>query len=166
MIERRALVAGMVATAFALATRVGRAGSDEDRVLERLFAATRALVLKYYPDAQTGRTKHTIHFEVRTRRFMIHEPLRTGEWQDAREIVGPQRGGVVGNMELRAGKYPGAAMVPQDFDKRYFTLKVMAPYSEARDAHLYTHLLYPGDANPLFLSEFTDLVTRFTEYLN
>jgi hypothetical protein len=56
-------------------------------------------------------------------------------------------------------------VVPQAFDKRYFTLKVMAPYSEARDAHLYTHLLYPADVNRLFLSEFTDLVTRFTDTL-
>jgi hypothetical protein len=167
MIQRRVFVAGMVATAFVPTARVGRAGgSAEDRLLERLFAATKALVLKYYPDAQTELTGHTIHFEVRTRRFMIHEPLRTGDWQDAREIVGPQRGGVIGNMELRSGKYPGAAMVPQAFDKRYFTLQVMAPYSEARGAHLYTHLLYPGDANRLFLSEFTDLVTRFTEYLD
>ena len=167
MIERRALVAEMIATTFVAAARVGRArGSDEVRLLDRLFAATRALVLKYYPDAKTELSKQTIHFEVRTRRFMIHEPLRTGEWQDAREIVGPQRGGVVGDMELREGKYPGAAVVPQAFDKRYFTLQVMAPYSEERDAHLYTRLLYPADANGVFLSEFADLVTRFTEYLH
>src|SRR5438034_7173328 len=76
----------------------------------------------------------------------VHEPLKTGEWQDARETIGPQRGGVVGNMELRTGKYLGAAAVPQAFDKRYFTLQVMAPY--------------------FFLSEFTDLVTRFAEYFN
>jgi len=69
-------------------------------------------------------------------------------------------------MELRSGKYLGAAMVPQTFDKRYFTLLVMAPYSNARDAHLYTHLSYPADASKIFLSEFTDLVTRFAEYLN
>jgi hypothetical protein len=56
--------------------------------------------------------------------------------------------------------------VPQAFDKRYFTLLVMAPYSDARDAHLYTHLLYPADVSRVFVSEFTDLVTRFTEYLN
>ena len=80
---------------------------------------------------------------------MVHEPLKTGEWQDA-----------------RTGKYLGAAAVPQAFDKRYFTLQVMAPYSEARDVHLYTHLLYPADASKVFLSEFTDLVTRFAEYLN
>ena len=78
--------------------------------------------------------------------MIVHEPLKTGEWQDARETIGPQRGGVVGNMELRTGKYLGAAAVPQAFDKRYFTLQVMAP--------------------DFFLSEFTDLVTRFAEYLN
>jgi len=77
---------------------------------------------------------------------IVHEPLKTGEWQHARETIGPQRGGVVGNMELRTGKYLGAAAVPQAFDKRYFTLQVMAPY--------------------FFLSEFTDLVTRFAEYLH
>jgi len=164
--HRRAFVAGMAATMFVPAARVGHArGSDEVRPLERLYAQTRALVLKYYPDAKTEVTKHTIHFEARTRRFMVHEPLKTGEWQDARETIGPQRGGVVGNMELRTGKYLGAAAVPQAFDKRYFTLQVMAPYSEARDVHLYTHLLYPADASKVFLSEFTDLVTRFAEYL-
>jgi hypothetical protein len=63
-------------------------------------------------------------------------------------------------------KYLGAAVVPQAFDKRYFTLLVMAPYSEVRDVHLYTHLLYPANASKVFLSEFTDLVTRFAEYLD
>ena len=167
MIQRRAFLAAAVGMAVVTVGRVGRAGgSDDGRLLQRFFTATRALVLKYYPDAQTELTNHRIHFEARTRRFMIHEPLKTGEWQDAREIVGPQRGGVVGNMELRAGRYPGAAMVPQAFDKRYFTLQVMAPYSQARDAHLYTHLLYPADANGVFLADFIDLVTRFAEYLN
>ena len=140
--------------------------SDEDRRLARLYMMTTTLVLKYYPDAKTDLRGHSIHFEARTRHFMVHEPLKTGEWQDAHETIGPQRGGVVGDMELRSGKYLGAATVPQAFDKRYFTLLVMAPYSDARDAHLYTHLLYPADVSQVFLSEFTDLVTRFMEYLN
>ena len=166
MMHRRTFLTGMAAAVLpALGT--GRAGgSDDPRALERLFVATRGLVLTYYPDARTVLTRHAIHFEARTRRFMIHEPLKTGEWQDAREIVGPQRGGVVGHMELRAGIYRGAAAVPQAFDKRYFTLHVMAPYSAARDAHLYTHLLYPADANRVFLSAFADLVARFTDYLD
>ncbi len=164
--DRRAFVAAM-ASMFVRVAGVGLARtSDEDRPLARLYTMTTALVLKYYPDAKTELTQHTIRFEARTRRFMVHEQLKTGEWQDAHETIGPQRGGVVGNMELRPGKYLGAAVVPQAFDKRYYTLLVLAPYSHASDAHLYTHLLYPGDASKVFLSEFTDLVTRFAEYLN
>src|SRR5262249_56752845 len=108
--------------------------SDEDHRLEKLYSMTTTLVLKHYPDAKTELRQHTIHFEAGTRRFMVHEQLKTGEWQDAHETIGPQRGGVVGDMELRSGKYLGAAVVPQAFDKRYFTLLVMAPYSDARDA--------------------------------
>jgi len=164
--QRRTFAVGLAATLFA-AFGVGRArASDEDRVLERLYAMIAALVLKYYPDAKTDLTKRTIRFEAHVRRFMIHEQLKTGEWQDAHEMIGPQRGGVVGNIELRDGRYLGAAAAPQTFDKRYFLLLVMAPYSEARNVHLYTHLLYPADASRIFLSEFSDLVTHFADYLN
>ena len=161
--DRRAFVTAVASMIAAIG--LARA-SDEDHRLDRLYRMTTTLVLKYYPDAKTEFKQHTIHFEARARPFMVHEQLKTGEWQDARETIGPQRGGVVGDMELRSGKYLGAAVVPQAFDKRYFTLLVMAPYSDARDAHLYTHLLYPADVSRVFLSEFTDLVTRFVEYLN
>jgi hypothetical protein len=165
LMERRMVVAGLAAMVFAPIVRVDHTCASNQDPLERLYAVTAALVSKYYPDAKMELTRQRIHFEARTRRFMVHEQLKTGEWQDAHETVGPQRGGVVGNMDLRSGKFPGAAAVPQSFDKRYFTLLVMAPYSEARDAHLYTHLLYPADVSKVFLSEFTDLVTRFAEYL-
>jgi len=166
-VNRRAFIAGMATTAAVPIVGVSRArGSDEVRPLERLYEQIKVAVAKYYPDANTELTKDTIHFQTRARRFMIHEQLRTGEWQDARETIGPQRGGVVGNMELRAGQYLGPAVLPQAFDKRYFTLLVMAPYSTARNVHLYTHLLYPADVSKMFLSEFTNLVTRFAEYLD
>ena len=134
--QRRAFAVGLMAPLFAM-IGIGRArASDDERVLERLSGMITALVRKYYPDAKTDLTKRTIHFEAHVRRFMIHEQLKTGEWQDAHEMIGPQRGGVVGNIELRNGKYLGAAAVPQTFDKRYFLLLVMAPYSDARDVHL------------------------------
>ena len=163
--NRRAFVTAMTSMLVSIAGVDAARASDEDHRLDRLYSMTTTLVLKYYPDAKTELRQQTIHFESRTRRFMIHEQLKTGEWQDAHETIGPQRGGVVGDMELRSGKYLGAAAVPQAFDKRYFTLLVMAPYSDARDAHLYTQLLYPADASKVFLSEFTDLVAHFAEHL-
>src|SRR5262249_11512836 len=165
VIARRTFLTAMTAM-FAPVVSVSLAHADEGRVLDRLYARTKTLVLKYYPDARIELTTRTIHFESHARRFMVHEQLKTGEWQDAHETVGPQRGGVVGKMNLRSGKYLGAAAVPQAFDKRYFTLLGMAPYSEVRDVHLYTNRLYPAQPSTVFLSEFADLVTRFVEYLD
>lgn len=166
-IPRRAFVATIAATLLAPGTWPGHArGEEAERVLARLHRITTALVLNYYPDAKTELGQNAIRFQARTRRFMLHEQLKTGEWQDAYETIGPQRGGVVGTMELRTGAYLGAAVVPQAFDKRYFTVLVMAPYSAARNAHLYTHLSHPTDVRSAFLSEFTDVVNRFADYLD
>ncbi len=139
--DRRAFVTAM-------ASMVAGGGlahaSDEERRLDRLYRVTTALVLRYYPHAKTELSQHTIHFESGTRRFMMHEQLKTGEWQDAHETTGAQRGGVVGDMELRAGKYLGAAVVPRPFDKRAFPPLVMAPSSGSPDAHLPPHLPSPA----------------------
>ncbi len=68
-------------------------------------------------------------------------------------------------MSLRKGRYMGAAIVPQTFDKRYLQLLVMAPYSLKHDAHLYVHLSYPANARPDFLMEFTGLANDFEPHL-
>jgi hypothetical protein len=49
-------------------------------------------------------------------------------------------------------------VVPQTFDKRYFRVLLLAPYSPKRDAHLIVHLAYPRDVHPEFLKQFTELV--------
>jgi hypothetical protein len=121
--------------------------------------------MKYYPKAKVNLKDQTIHFEFNTRRFMIHEPLLTGEWQDAHEVTGPQKGGIHGEIELRAGEYGGMAVVPQSFDKRYFTVLLMAPYSKKLDHHLYIHLKYPGDVHKEFLKEFERLVEGFEKHV-
>jgi len=104
---------------------------------------------------------NAIHFEYNTRVFLVHEPLKTGEWQDARDVRGPDRGGIRCDIELRRGRYLGAAVVPKTFDKRYFKLWVAAPYSASRDQHLYVHLYYPADVRTEFLETFSAVVEGF-----
>ena len=122
--------------------------------LEKLFART-------YPAATPCRLEDSFHFEYDTRVFLVHEQLKTGEWQDAFEVRGPKPGGILCDITLQKGPYPGAAVVPQAFDKRYFTLLVMAPESPERDAHLYVRLLYPPNVSADFLRDFTKLVDGF-----
>lgn len=130
---------------------------------ETLFKDVRKLVLKHYPKASISMKDETIHVEYNTRKYMIHEPLLTGEWQDAHEEVGPQKGGVYADIELRPGTYRGMAVVPQSFDKRYFTLLLLAPYSKKLDHHLYVHLKYPRDVSKEFLDEFRALTDNFAK---
>jgi hypothetical protein len=134
--------------------------------IKPLLEEVRKLVEKHYPKAKVTQKGQTIHFEFNTRKFMIHEPLLTGEWQDAHEEAGPQQNGIYGDIELRAGEYVGMAKTPQSFDKRYFTLLLMAPYSKKLDHHLYVHLKYPRDAPRDFLKEFERLVDGFEKHVS
>jgi len=124
----------------------------------------RRLVKKYYPKASSHVLVSAIHFEQDTRIFVVHEPLKTGEWQDPRKQRGPKKSGILGRIELRQGKYLGAAVAPHSFDKRYFSVLFLAPYSSKCDCHLYTHLSYPQDVDKRFLSEFRSLVDEFERH--
>jgi len=141
------------------------AGNTETPDLKPFAEEMRQLILQHYPKATVEVKGQSIHFEFNTRTFMIHEPLMTGQWQDARPEVGPQPGGSCGDITLEKGKYLGQAAVPQTFDKRYFVLLVMAPYSEKLDHHLYAHLASPHDAPEEFLAEFQNLVNNFESYI-
>lgn len=133
--------------------------------LKPLKREVQKLVEKYYPKAKVTLKDDTIWFEFNTRKFMIHEPLLTGEWQDAFEEIGPQKGGIVGSIELRAGEYGGMAAVPQSFDKHYFVVLLTAPHSKKLNHHLLVHLKYPRDASKEFLKEFNHLVDGFDKYV-
>jgi hypothetical protein len=133
--------------------------------LKPLLKEVHKVVEKHYPKATVTLKDQTIHFEFNTRKFMIHEPTLTGEWQDAHEEPGPQKGGIYADIELRAGQYMGMATVPQSFDKRYFTLLLRAPHSRKLDHHLYIHLKYPRDMPKDFLKEFERLVDAFEKHV-
>lgn len=160
---RRAFLCLVVVSVAVLAPRIlyiERALAVE-QPFQQVYSQLDVLFRRYYPHVKAEASSDRIHFEHNTRIFLIHEPLRTGEWQDAREVRGPNRGGILCDIELRKGKYLGAAAVPQTFDKRYFRLSVAAPYSVSRDEHLYVRLSYPADAKVEFLEQFSTVVNGF-----
>src|SRR5262249_35467062 len=155
----------LLATLLLIVLVLPASGANEEApqnpALKRLYSDFRTLFRKHYPAVTSHLLKDEMHFESDTRVFIVPEPLRTGEWQDPWETRGPKPGGILCEMSLRNGRYMGAAVVPQTFDKRYFRLLVMAPYSVKYDAHLYVHLSYPGDVRPHFLAGFHGLVNHF-----
>lgn len=150
-----------------LLTLAGEAAAQEPRKpdLKPLLEPVRKVVQKYYPKAQVTLKDDTIHFEFNTRKFMIHNPTLTGEWQDAYEEPGPQKGGIHGEIEIRPGEYGGMAALPQTFNKHYFSLLMTAPHSKKLDCHLMVYLKYPRDVPKAFLEEFQTLVNGFEKHV-
>lgn len=133
--------------------------------LKPFYLEMRGIFRRYYPKATSHLLKDTIHFEDETRLFIVHEGLKTGEWQDPWEERGPKSGGILCDITLQQGRYHGAAGVPQTFDKRYFKVLLLAPYSSQEDVHLAVRLAYPRDVSDGFLTQFTELANDFGEYL-
>lgn len=131
-----------------------------------LYQEVRQLARRYYPEATSHQLNDKIHFEYKTRVFIVHEPLLSGEWQDPWEDRGPERGGIHCDMALVRGAYQGQAAVPQSFDKRYFTLLLTAPYSKELNAHLLTHLKYPRNVPDGLLKELDELLNNFHRFIS
>jgi hypothetical protein len=142
-----------------------RRAQASDYDLKDFYRQIQSLVKQHYKKATFHRLNGKIHFEYSTRIFLLHNPWKNGEWQDPHEERGPTQRGIYCDIEIRRGKYWGAAMVPQTFDKRYFMLALFAPYSERLDAHMYVHLKYPSRASDDFLNELTSLINNFEKYV-
>ena len=156
------LLVGALLSACGAAT-IRESGEQPSPVppFERLCSDVEELFARYYPAATSRRLEDGIHFDHGTRMFLVHEPRKRGEWQDAFEMLGPNRGGILCDITLQPGTYEGAAEVPQTFDKRYFKILMMAPDAPGHEAHLDVRLSYPADASADFLRQFRRLVDDF-----
>lgn len=134
--------------------------------LSKFSAKLSDCVRSFYPKASIDTQPRAIHFEFNTRKFFVHHALKTGEWQDAREEKGPNRGGILGDIQLQSGPYAGAACVPQTFDFRYYKVLVLAPDSKKHNCHLHARLFYPANAPAAFLSQYEQLIEGFEKYLH
>lgn len=140
-----------------------KAGDEAPQAVNLVYDRAEALLKRYYPGISIQRTEGRFVANYDTRKFMIHHALKTGEWQEAREQEGPNRGGVICSIQSQKGRWGGAAVVPQTFNSRYFESLLMAPYSKALDRHLVVHLDYPDSAKPEFLKELQTLISAFAE---
>lgn len=133
--------------------------------LRRLAREVERVGRQAYPKAACVVSGDRIYFEFDARDFMVHEPLKTGEWQEAVIERGPKRHGIVGDIELFKGAYNGAAELPQTLDKRYFTLAVSAPYSKQLDAHLHVGVKYPAEVPAGFKAQLEQVLNDFESYV-
>lgn len=145
-------------------------GADADSLqnpaLKRFYSELQTVFRRHYPNVTSHLLKDKIHFEQDTRVFIMHESLMTGEWQDPFEERGPKPGGILCEIRLEKGRYEGQAVVPQTFDKRYFKVLLMAPYSPKHDTHLWVNISYPQRVSADFLKEFAEMVDHYEKYMD
>lgn len=132
--------------------------------LSDFYASLRTVFAKHYPTATVTARDQSMTFEHDTRIFLIHDAFKTGEWQDATEQRGPKKSGIYCQIVAQSGPYKGAAAVPQTFDKRYFSVLLLAPYSKRLNHHLHVRLSYPAGASKEFLQEFAEAINTFEGY--
>ena len=133
--------------------------------LETFGAALEKLVAQEYPGAKAAVTQDSIDIAHQTRKFMIHLPLMTGEWQEAVAVEGPDRHGIMLHIEIHASPYDGQAVAPQVFNRRYFQSLLLAPEDKQCGCYLHATLNYPDDAKPEFIRDYTALVNGFGKYV-
>lgn len=122
------------------------------------------VIKKYYPEVKLEKGKkpdQPLQWSYNTRKFMLHIPTLTGKWQEAVEMLGPDRKGVLCTAEIHEGPYMGMAVVPQTFDRHYFKLLMLGPSRKDVNAHLIVRLSYPDDADKAFVAELAELVQKF-----
>ncbi len=159
------IIVGLGLVGLAMEAGLDDARADESR-LARFHEAARALVLKRFPEAKAEADGDRLRYAHATRTFQVHLPLKTGEWQDAVAMTGPKKGGILIEIELREGRWEGAAVVPQSFDHHYFDVLLLAPYAKSHDRHLVVRIATPRlGADAELVEAFTKLANDFAAHL-
>ena len=123
-----------------------------------------SVLKRHYPDIKLKRPKSataSVEWSYKTRKFMVHLPTLTGQWQEATETLGPDRDGIICTAVIREGPYAGMAVVPQTFDRHYFHVLMMAPGRDDANAHVVVRLYYPPGTDKAVVSEIAELVQKF-----
>lgn len=179
---RKALLIAIVFSICAVSGGVGEPEQESPpEVLTRLYADLYPVFRQYYPMVSARRDCNGMEFAHDTRTFAVHTRLKTGEWQDAQEVRGPNRGGILCSISLHKGRFEGAlalpglpddSLIPQfsarpDFSSYPYFPRFSGPYFQTmlivfaapdESRYLYGHLHLPDGVEPGFLEEFMEKV--------
>ncbi|MBX9692940.1 MAG: TraB/GumN family protein [Cyanobacteria bacterium] len=172
MVQRRvAIVTALIAMsnlvilpAFRIPGAIAAESSGEQsadsshKLADVVFEKCKKLIGEYYSKVKVHREGNKITFEYKTR-------LMEGAPRDTKGLA-PDLGGVLCEVELLPGQYKGRVRLPQQYNEYgFYSVILMAPYSQAHNCHLYARLYYPPDTEQVFLDEFRDLVNNFEKLL-
>jgi hypothetical protein len=93
------------------------AAPPDDEVMEKITKAIR----KHCPDATFATTKQAFEAKFDTMTYTLHQRGKAGEaYEKTYQEEGPKWKGFILRVELREGKYEGAAVIPQTLQGPYY----------------------------------------------
>ena len=120
--------------------------------VDKVFGGLTALLSKYYPRAKVVRKQEVMHFEFKPHKYATH---------NLGDMVAPQLGGIMGDVSVKKGRYPGKETLPYVMNESLYSSMLLAPYSTKSKCHLETRLLYPPNVEPEFLEKFKAVIDEF-----
>jgi len=126
------------------------------------------IIKKYLPNYETETKYGRIYISYNTRQFMVHRPYKTGKWQNAKEDIGPEKGGIVLWFFITDEKYSGAAMIPlcATTDMYLFKETSIIKYSEKYNCYITAAIKAPRyDEKKELTKELIEILSNFENYL-
>jgi hypothetical protein len=119
--------------------------------LKQLDETLTSVIQKHFPDADFERTNRRFVAKHGTMEFMVHGRSKTGEVSpNAYKEEGPNYRGFLLAIDVVHGPYQGAAVIPQELRKAYWTTFIDATPLSDRRAHFWIRLSYGGRLDPGF----------------
>jgi len=144
------LSSGFEASVFAAQNEQTSAG-----LIDAVHTKLGELIGEYFKKAKITKSADQIKVEYKVRPFVA-----VGNRQE----LAPDFGGVMCEIDLKPGPYSGKVRLPQQYNEHnFYSVILMAPYSKALNAHLYTKLLYPSDTPQDFTDRFKELLNEFDD---
>ncbi len=131
---------------------VSSPSESHESVIEKQIAE---FIHQYFEKAKITRKDRKIHIEYKSKSYLTLAD---------RQELGPDSGGIVGDLEFREGRYRGKTKLPLTYtEQASYSVVLMAPYLARQDCHLYTKFAYAADTPPDFVEKFTRLLNGLGE---
>ena len=122
------------------------------------------IVRRYFPDAKIERAENAYIAKHGTMEFTVHNSSKTGEFSpQAGEEEGPNFKGFILDIRVNEGPYQGAAVVPQELRRPYWTTYITAERVPGKDKHYFIGFSYGGRLDPEFKAAIFTALKKMAE---
>jgi uncharacterized protein len=115
--------------------------------------ALQSLVNEFFPRGKVIKTEKGFHLEYKAKSLKLQGTEK--------QMLVPLSDGIVADITLVPGCYEGAAILPFQTNETYYVSLLMAPYSQAKDNHLLTKLLFPPNTSSEFVDRFKAVINSY-----